>query len=364
MTRYLDEFGDPVLADSLLGEIRRRTTRPWSIMEICGGQTHAIMRHGLDQLLPPELRLVHGPGCPVCVTPIEMIDEAIAIASTPDVTLCSFGDMMRVPGSHSDLLAARALGADVRIVYSPLDALTLAEAEPSREVVFFAVGFETTAPATAMAVHEAARRQVPNFSVLVSHVLVPPAIAALMAAPDSRVDAFLAAGHVCTVMGTAEYAPLAAALRVPIVITGFEPLDLLDGIRRAVVQLEEGRAEVENAYTRAVREAGNDRARELIDEVFTVVDRRWRGLGIVPASGWTLRDEFAAFDASRRFDHVAKPRGLEPSQCRAGDVLRGVITPDECTAFAAECTPRSPLGAPMVSSEGACAAYYSYRSGA
>jgi hydrogenase expression/formation protein HypD len=358
--RFVDEFADPALAEALLAEIERRVTRRWSIMEICGGQTHSIIRHGLDQLLPSEIGLVHGPGCPVCVTSLETIDRALAITRDPRVVLCTFGDMMRVPGSGEDLMSARARGADARIVYSPLDALSVAESEPDREVVFLAVGFETTAPATAMAAREARRRGVGNFSMLVSHVLVPPAIEALMAAPDTRVDAFLAAGHVCTVMGTRQYESLAGALRVPIVITGFEPLDLLDGIRRAVTQLEGGRFELENAYARAVRAEGNEPARAMIDEVFEVVDRRWRGLGVLAASGWALRDDYAPLDAERRFG-VGSLEVEEPEQCRAGDVLRGVITPDQCPAFGRECSPRRPLGAPMVSSEGACAAYHRYR---
>jgi hydrogenase expression/formation protein HypD len=358
--RFVEEFADPRLAESLLAEIHATVSRPWSIMEICGGQTHSIIRHGIDQLLPDGIRLVHGPGCPVCVTPVETIDRALAIATTPGTVLCTFGDMVRVPGSNGDLLSARARGGDVRIVYSPLDALEVAEASPDREVVLLAVGFETTAPATAMAVHEAHRRAVTNFSVLVGHVLVPPAIQALMSAPDTRVDAFLAAGHVCTVMGTGQYEPLAEELGVPIVVTGFEPLDLLDGIRRAVIQLEQGRAELDNAYARAVRTDGNEAARAMIDRVFEPRDRRWRGLGVLPASGWGLRPEYAAFDADHRFEFGAI-RVDEPSECRAGDVLRGVLNPDQCPSFGRECTPRTPLGAPMVSSEGACAAYHRYR---
>jgi hydrogenase expression/formation protein HypD len=358
--KYLDEFSDPALAGRLLAEIRSAVTRRWAIMEVCGGQTHAIIRHGIDQLLPGEIELIHGPGCPVCVTPLEMIDRALAIAATPGVVFCSFGDMLRVPGSRQDLFTVKASGGDVRVVYSPLDAVRIAEAEPDRQVVFFGVGFETTAPANAMAVFQARERGLANFSMLVSHVLVPPAIEALMTSPSCRVDGFLAAGHVCTVMGTGQYEPLASRFGVPIVVTGFEPLDLLDGIRRCVLQLEGGRAEVENAYPRAVRPEGNPAAREMLSRVFEVCDRRWRGIGTIPASGWRLTEEFAAFDAERRFD-VAGLEVDEPSACRAGEVLQGVIKPDECACFGTTCTPRTPLGATMVSSEGACAAYYQYR---
>ncbi|MBL8776825.1 MAG: hydrogenase formation protein HypD [Acidimicrobiales bacterium] len=358
--KYLDEFGDPDRARRLVAEIHAATTRPWSVMEVCGGQTHAILRHGIDQLLPAEIELVHGPGCPVCVTPLEMIDRALLIAARPEVTFCSFGDMLRVPGSAGDLFTVKAAGGDVRVVYSPLDAVAIAEAEPDREVVFFGVGFETTAPANAMAVVQAHDRGLANFSVLASHVLVPPAIEALMASGTSRVDGFLAAGHVCTVMGTHQYAPLAARYRVPIVVTGFEPLDVLDGIRRCVVQLEAGRAEVENAYPRAVTAEGNQPAQEVLASVFEVCDRPWRGIGTIPASGWRLRAEYADHDAERRFD-VGAFVVEEPAACRAGEVLQGLIKPDECEAFGATCTPRTPLGATMVSSEGACAAYFRYR---
>jgi hydrogenase expression/formation protein HypD len=329
-------------------------------MEVCGGQTHSIVRFGVDRMLPPELGLIHGPGCPVCVTPLEMIDRALAVARVPGVIFCSFGDMLRVPGSDSDLLAEKSRGADVRIVYSPLDALALAERNPSREVVFLAVGFETTAPANAMAVREAARRGVANFSVLVSHVLVPPALRALLEAEDRNVDGFLAAGHVCTVMGLSEYEPIVAEFRVPIVVTGFEPLDLLQGIYLCVKQLESGRAEVENQYARSVRPDGNPSAQELIREVFEVTPRRWRGIGPIPESGLGLRPAYSAFDAERRFrvgDIVAR----EPEGCISGLVLRGVRRPDECPSFATRCTPDRPLGATMVSSEGTCAAYYRYR---
>jgi hydrogenase expression/formation protein HypD len=358
--KHLDEFRDPELARRLLERIAATVSRPWAIMEVCGGQTHSIIRHGIDQLLPAGLELVHGPGCPVCVTPLEIIDRALAIASRPEVTFCSFGDMLRVPGSSGDLAGVRARGGDVRVVYSPLDAVELAAQHPEREVVFFAVGFETTAPANAMAVRLARQRGLANFSLLVSHVLVPPAIEAIMASPASRVDGFLAAGHVCTVMGARQYEPLAARHRVPIVITGFEPLDVLDGIRRCVVQLEAGRAEVDNAYPRAVRADGNEVAQQVLAEVFEVCDRRWRGIGTIPASGWRLTDAYAAFDAERRFD-VADLVAEEPQRCRAGEVLQGLLVPDQCECFGVECTPRTPLGAPMVSAEGACAAYYQYR---
>ncbi len=358
--KYLDEFHDPVLAERLFAEIRATVTRPWAIMEVCGGQTHSIIRHGIDQLLPDQIELIHGPGCPVCVTPLEMVDRAIAIAALPDVIFCSFGDMLRVPGSSQDLFSVKARGGDVRVVYSPLDAVTIAEAEPERQVVFFGVGFETTAPANAMAVFEARRRGLTNFSMLVSHVLVPPAIEALMTSEQSRVDAFLAAGHVCTVMGTDQYRPLVDRFGVPIVVTGFEPLDVLDGIRRAVAQLEAGRAEVDNAYPRAVRAEGNPAARRMLADVFEVCDRQWRGIGPIPRSGWRLAPEYADFDAERRFS-VGGVTVAEPEACRSGEVLLGLIKPDECACFGTSCTPRSPMGATMVSSEGACAAYFQYR---
>ena len=358
--KYLDEFRDPALARNLLDQIHALATQPWSVMEVCGGQTHSIIRNGIDQLLPDEVTLVHGPGCPVCVTPLEMIDRALAIASQPDVIFCSFGDMLRVPGSEIDLFGVKAKGGDVRVVYSPLDAVDIAESEPDKHVVFFAVGFETTAPANAMTVVQARARGLSNFSLLVSHVLVPPAIEAIAASPVSRVDGFLAAGHVCTVMGTGQYEPLADRYRVPIVVTGFEPLDVLDGIRRCILQLEAGEARVENAYPRAVRTAGNEPAQKMLEEVFDVCDRQWRGIGEIPASGWRLKTAFADFDAEQRFD-VGRLEVDEPDACRAGDVLQGLITPDECECFGTSCTPRTPLGATMVSSEGACAAYYQYR---
>ena len=360
--KYLDEFGDPVLAGRLLDAIAAATTRPWAVMEVCGGQTHSIIRHGIDQLLPEAIELIHGPGCPVCVTPLEIIDRALRIAARPEVTFCSFGDMLRVPGSEGDLFGVKAAGGDVRVVYSPLDAIAVAQAEPDREVVFFGVGFETTAPANAMAVVQARDRGLTNFSMLVSHVLVPPAIEALLTSGRSRVDGFLAAGHVCTVMGTTQYEPLVRRFGVPIVVTGFEPLDVLDGIRRCILQLEAGKAEVENAYPRAVRAEGNQAAQAVLAEVFEVCDRPWRGIGAIPASGWRLREELRAFDAEARFD-VGVIDVAEPAVCRSGDVLQGVIKPDACAAFGTSCTPRTPLGAPMVSAEGACAAYFRYRRG-
>ncbi len=358
--KYLDEYRDPEVARRYVEAIRRAVTRPWTLMEVCGGQTHAIVRHGLDRLLPQEVTLLHGPGCPVCVTPIGQIDQAVYLAGLPEVILCSFGDMLRVPGSGTDLLGARAAGGDVRVVYSPLDALTLARAHPERQVVFFAVGFETTAPANALAVALARRQGVKNFSLLVSHVLVPPALEALLSSPRNRVQGFLAAGHVCTIMGYREYQPLACRYRVPIVVTGFEPLDLLQGILMCLHQLEEGRFEVENQYSRSVSAAGNLQARELLEEIFEVVPRRWRGLGEIPGSGLGLRAGWRDFDARHRFGLVESV-GEEPGECRAGEVLSGVLRPPDCPAFGTRCTPESPLGAPMVSGEGACAAYHRYR---
>ncbi|MEU0388770.1 hydrogenase formation protein HypD [Streptomyces chartreusis] len=358
--KYIDEFNDPDLARRLLDEIRATATRPWALMEVCGGQTHSIIRHGIDQLLPEQVELIHGPGCPVCVTPLEVIDKALEIASRPGVIFCSFGDMLRVPGTGRDLFRVKGEGGDVRVVYSPLDALELARRHPDREVVFFAIGFETTAPANAMAVHQARRLGLSNFSLLVSHVRVPPAVEAIMTAPDCRVQGFLAAGHVCSVMGTAEYPELAERFGVPMVVTGFEPLDILEGVRRAVRQLERGEHRVENAYPRAVRDEGNPAAVRMIEEVFEVTDRSWRGIGRIPASGWRLRDTFRAYDAEHRFD-VTGIRTEEPAECRSGEVLQGLIKPTECAAFGTTCTPRTPLGATMVSSEGACAAYYLYR---
>jgi len=355
--KYLDEYRDPVLAKQLLAEIHRITTRPWTLMEVCGGQTHTIVKQGIDEALPEGVRMIHGPGCPVCVTPLEQVDKALAIAARPDVIFTSYGDMLRVPGSSTDLLALKARGADVRIVYSPLDALKIALANPDRQVVFFAVGFETTAPANAMAVAEAARRGIDNFSVLVSHVLVPPAMTALLDSPENRVEAFLAAGHVCAIMGWTEYEPIAARYRVPIVVTGFEPLDLLEGIWMAVRQLEAGTYEVENQYTRAVTREGVPLAQRQVLEVFEVGPRTWRGIGAIPDSGYHLRPAYARFDAERRFD-VGDIRTLEHPACIAGAILTGEATPLDCTAYGTLCTPRMPLGAPMVSSEGTCAAFY------
>ncbi len=358
--KYLDEFGDPELAGRLLDSIRATVTRPWALMEVCGGQTHSIIRHGIDQLLPGEIELIHGPGCPVCVTPLEMIDRALEIASRPGVIFCSFGDMLRVPGSGRDLFSVKSAGGDVRVVYSPLDALNLARQNPDREVVFFGIGFETTAPPNAMTVYQAKRLGIGNFSLLVSHVLVPPAISAIMESPTRRVQGFLAAGHVCSVMGTGEYHSLAERYRVPIVVTGFEPLDILEGIRRTVRQLESGRHEVENAYPRAVPAEGNPAARAMLADVFEVTDRAWRGIGVIPGSGWRLSERYREFDAELRFE-VGDISTAESPRCRAGEVLQGLIKPNQCEAFGTECTPRNPLGATMVSSEGACAAYYLYR---
>jgi hydrogenase expression/formation protein HypD len=358
--KYVNEYRDADAAKRCVDAIRRITTRSWNIMEVCGGQTHAIVRFGLDEMLPDKIRLIHGPGCPVCVTPIEIIDQAIAIAADPQVIFCSFGDMLRVPGSARDLLTVKSSGGDVRIVYSPMDAVNLARQHPQRQVVFFAIGFETTAPANAMAVLQAERLGLDNFSVLVSHVLVPPAICAVLDSPQNLVQGFLAAGHVCAVMGTEEYAPLVQRYRTPIVVTGFEPLDILQGVYMTVRQLEEGRAELENQYARVVRPEGNPAARAQLQKVFQTVDRKWRGIGPIPHSGWALRDAYTRFDATRRFavdDIVAD----EPAECIAGQVLQGHARPYECPAFGIRCTPEQPLGAPMVSAEGACAAYYRYR---
>lgn len=358
--KYVDEYRDAALVRHLADAVARAVTRPWTIMEICGGQTHAIVKFGLDELLPRQITLVHGPGCPVCVTSADLIDHAVALALRREVILCSFGDMLRVPGSGIDLLTAKARGADVRIVYSPLDAVELARANPAREVVFFAVGFETTAPANAMSVLRARRAGLGNYSILTSHVLVPPAMRAILGASDNQVQGFLAAGHVCAIMGVGEYAPIARAHRVPIIVTGFEPVDILEGILRCVRQLEAGRAEVENAYSRAVRPEGNAPAREIVEQVFTIADRDWRGLGVIPGSGLAVKPELAQFDAERRFV-VGVPRGQDAGLCISGEIMRGVRKPPDCPAFGTRCKPEHPLGAPMVSSEGACAAYYRYR---
>lgn len=372
--KYLNEFRDGQIAQRMAREIHALVTRPWKIMEVCGGQTHSIIKNGIDQMLPAGVEMIHGPGCPVCVTPLELIDKALAIAAQPGVIFCSFGDMLRVPGSEGDLFQVKGRGGDVRVVYSPLDAVDLAVRNPEKQVVFFGVGFETTAPANAMSVSVARRRGLKNFSVLVSHVLVPPAIEAIMQSPGNnhsngedlplgtpgnQVQAFLLAGHVCSVMGYWEYPPLAEKYGVPMVVTGFEPLDLLDGIRRAVAQLESGRHEVENAYTRVVTREGNSAAQTLLAEVFKVTDRAWRGIGVIPRSGWRLSAAYREFDAEERF-RIGGIRTHESELCRSGDVLKGAIKPAECAAFGKECTPRHPLGATMVSSEGACAAYYNY----
>jgi hydrogenase expression/formation protein HypD len=357
--KFVDEYRDPRLAERLLELIRGSMTRPWTLMEVCGGQTHTLLRSGIDRLLPRELTLLHGPGCPVCVTPLEQIDRALAIAVRKEVIFCSFGDMLRVPGSRTDLLRVRAEGGDVRIVYSPLDAVKIAEVNPSRQVVFFAVGFETTAPATALAVWQAKRNGLTNFSMLVAHVLVPPAMEAILDSPANRVQAFLAAGHVCTIVGVNEYRILAQRYQVPIVVTGFEPVDLLEGILLAVRQLESGRHEVENQYSRSVRWDGSRKAQEIVAEVYEVCDRPWRGLGELPLSGLRLSAAYRDYDAATRFA-VHTLTVIEPSECLAGEVLQGRLRPDECPAFGDRCNPEAPLGAPMVSAEGACAAYWRY----
>jgi hydrogenase expression/formation protein HypD len=357
--KFVDEYRDPARVHQLAEAIRRTVTRPWTIMEVCGGQTHTIVKMGLQDLLPPEVELVHGPGCPVCVTPIELIDKAVAIASRPGVIFTSFGDMLRVPGSSKSLFDAKAEGADVRIVYSPLDAVALARNNPDREVVFFAVGFETTAPANAMTVYVAEKEGIRNFSILVAHVLVPPAIEAVMDSPNCRINGFLAAGHVCTVMGWEEYEPVARKHKVPIVVTGFEPLDLMEGVAMLVTQLEQGRAEVENQYSRAVRREGNRPAQERVLEVFEISQRAWRGIGEIPASGLRLREKYRAWDAEAKFD-IDVGAVHEDPECISGLVMQGHKKPWDCAAFGKRCTPESPLGAPMVSSEGACAAYYLY----
>ncbi|WP_118915073.1 hydrogenase formation protein HypD [Mycobacterium shigaense] len=358
--KYLDEFRDPAAAHALVSHIKKRVTKKWTLMEVCGGQTHSIIRNGIDQLLDGAVEFIHGPGCPVCVTPLEMIDRALEIAMRDDVIFCSFGDMLRVPGSSQDLFGVRARGGDVRIVYSPLDATRVAADNPDKQVVFFGVGFETTAPANAMAVVHAQRLGLTNFSMLVSHVLVPPAMTAILSSPTNRVEAFLAAGHVCTVMGTAEYGPLVDEFQIPIVVTGFEPLDLLEGVRQAVDLLEAGTPLLRNAYPRAVTATGNAVAQQTLADVFVVTDRQWRGIGMIPKSGWTLSPRYAQFDAELKFG-VGQLRVSESAECRSGEVLQGLLKPNECPAFGTSCTPRTPLGATMVSSEGACAAYYQFR---
>lgn len=357
--KYVEEYRDAALVKAVIAEIHRTITRPWTIMEICGGQTHAIVRHGIDQLLPPEIELVHGPGCPVCVTPLEQIDRALEIASRPDVIFCSYGDMLRVPGSRKDLFSIKAQGGDVRVVYSPLDAVKLAQRHPEKEVVFFAIGFETTAPPNVMSVMQAKNLGLTNYSILVSHVRVPPAIAAILSSPDNRVQAFLLAGHVCTVMGYHEYPPLAEQFKTPMVVTGFEPLDIVQGILETVRLLEAGKVEVFNAYPRTVNFEGNKPAQKIIQTVFTDVDRKWRGIGTIPLSGWDLRPNFEEFNAEKRFQ-VETITSDESPLCIAGQILQGLKKPHDCYAFGKECTPENPLGATMVSSEGACAAYYRY----
>ncbi len=357
--KYISEYRDAKLVHGVLEEIRRTVTRPWTLMEICGGQTHAIVRHGIDQLLPREVELVHGPGCPVCVTPLELIDKALAIAARPDVIFTSYGDMLRVPGSGRDLFSIRANGGDVRVVYSPLDAVKIAQQNPDKQVVFFAIGFETTAPANAMSVAQAKALGVKNYSVLVSHVCVPPAMHAILSSASNRVQGFLAAGHVSAVMGYWEYPPLAEKYKVPIVVTGFEPLDIAQGVLVAVQMLEQGRVGVENAYARAVTYQGNQPAQQVIGQVFELCDRKWRGIGTIPMSGWCLRPAYAEFDAESRFD-VSNIETNESPLCIAGQILQGLKKPHDCSAFGTLCTPEHPLGATMVSSEGACAAYYKY----
>ena len=357
--KYLDEYRDGDIAAKLVERIRRAQTKPWVIMEVCGGQTHSIIKNGIDQMLPAGIEMIHGPGCPVCVTPLEMIDKAHAIARCPDVIFCSFGDMLRVPGSDGDLFSIKSQGGDVRVVYSPLDCLKIAKANPDKQVVFFAIGFETTAPANAMLAWQARQMGLENMSLLVSHVLVPPAIEAVLSSPQNRVQGFLGPGHVCAVVGYAEYEPLAARFHVPIVVTGFEPLDILEGVLMLVEQLEQGRAEVENQYSRVLDRAGNRPAQELIAKVFEVSDRKWRGVGMIPQSGFRLREEFRELDAEARFS-VEAIDTMEPEVCIAGEILQGIKKPHDCPAFGTECTPQRPLGATMVSAEGACAAYYAY----
>jgi hydrogenase expression/formation protein HypD len=360
--KFIDEYRSEEDARKFVEGIESLVTRDWTLMEICGGQTHTLIKSGVDRLLPEQVTLVHGPGCPVCVTPLELIDKALAIARRPDVIFTSFGDMLRVPGSTSDLLAVKSEGADVRMVYSPLDAVKLAQQNPDKQVVFFAVGFETTAPPNAMAVWQAHQMGIENFSILCSHVLVPPAMEALLSAPDNQVQGFLAAGHVCAVMGYWEYEPIGEKYQIPLIVTGFEPLDLLHGIYMTVEALEEGRFGVENQYTRAVTRDGNKPAQKLLSQVFDVCDRKWRGIGEIPMSGYRLKEELVAFDAEQRFD-VGDIEAQESPECIAGEILKGLQKPHECTAFGTKCTPEHPLGAPMVSAEGACAAYYQYGRG-
>jgi hydrogenase expression/formation protein HypD len=358
--KHIDEYRDKQLVEILIRQIRHEVTRKWTIMEICGGQTHTIMKYSLQDLLPEEISLIHGPGCPVCVTPVEIIDQAVELGSFSNVILTSFGDMMRVPGSHADLLSIKAKGGDIRIVYTPLDVIDIAISNPDREVVFFAVGFETTAPAVALAIRQAHKMNLANFSVLISHVLVPPAIELLLASEDKRIEGFLAAGHVCTIMGTQEYIPLSERFKIPIVVTGFEPVDILLGIQKTISMLENGRYGVENAYPRSVKTEGNIAAQDLLNEVFVSCDRKWRGIGTIPKSGFKLADNYIRFDAAKRFKlhHIVAE---ESEKCISGKILTGQKRPSDCLAFGAECRPEKPLGAPMVSSEGACSAYYRYK---
>lgn len=358
--KFTEEYRDPQAIQALIAELRALVTRPWVLMEICGGQTHAIMRYGIDQLLPPEIELVHGPGCPVCVTPLELIDKALQIAAQPDVIFTSYGDMLRVPGSHGDLFSVRAAGGDVRVVYSPLDAVKIAQQNPEKQVVFFAIGFETTAPPNAMSVVQAKALGLTNYSILVSHVCVPPAMHAILSSPDNRVQGFLTAGHVNTVMGYWEYPPIVEKYGIPMAVTGFEPVDLLRGIVETVRLLEKGENKIVNAYPRAVTFEGNQAAQKIIQQVFMPCDRKWRGIGEIPMSGWCLRPEFNDFNAEHRFD-VGAIQTQESALCIAGEILKGKKKPHHCSAFGNLCTPETPLGATMVSSEGACAAYYRYR---
>ena len=359
--KYVDEYRDPEIAKKLLNAIKKTTTQPWNIMEVCGGQTHSIIKYGIDQLLPDYINLIHGPGCPVCVTPLHSIDRALEIAKQTNVIFCSFGDMLRVPGSQQDLLSLKALGADIRIVYSPLDALKLAQEKPENEVVFFGVGFETTAPTVALAIYQAKQLQLKNFSVLACHVRVPPVMDALLKSKENTVQGFLGAGHVCTIMGFHEYLPITERYNIPIVITGFEPVDILQGIYLCIQQLEQGRAEVENQYSRVVTQQGNQPAQQLLQQVFNIVDQQWRGLAEIPESGLAISEEYADWNAENRFS-VASIKIQVPNQCRSGEILTGLLIPDACAEFGKTCTPEHPLGATMVSSEGACAAYYRYRS--
>lgn len=358
--KYIDEYRNSEIAKRYIDEIWKVTKGNWMIMEVCGGQTHTIIKYNIDDVLPDKITFIHGPGCPVCVTPLEIIDKAIEIASLKNVIFCSFGDMLRVPGSKKDLFSVKEEGADVRVVYSPMDSLKIAVNNPDKEVVFFGIGFETTAPANAMAIYQAKRLGIKNFSMLVSHVLVPPTMEAILNSPNNRVNAFLAAGHVCTVMGFTQYEPIAKKYKVPIVVTGFEPLDILQGVLMAILQLEEGRYEVENQYTRSVRREGNLQAQKIIQEVFKVVDRTWRGMGIIGDSGLGIREEYEEYDAEKKFS-ISYIKVEEPKECISGLVLQGIKKPFDCEAFGKICTPEHPLGAPMVSSEGACAAYYNYK---